>query len=104
MLLRVLNPLFYFLAMKTRMSLHTLQVQLMETISRLKADLAQAISTSSSSASAAVAGHAPYSHAHDLALGRGAASDDAVAGGHLQRLRFNSNFVVRFHDLSCVCV
>jgi hypothetical protein len=59
----------------------------METIARLKGDLAQALaSASSSSAAAAVTGLSPYSHAHDVANIR-AAVDDSTASGHVQRLR-----------------
>ena len=69
----------------------------METIARLRGDLALAIASSSSSSSssssttsaaAATAGLSPYSHAHDVA-GNRTVVDDTVASGNVQRLRFD---------------
>ena len=65
----------------------SVQVQHMETIARLKGDLAQAISSSSATAAAAaaVSGHSPYSHSHDDTVSR-AADDSAVSGLGTARL------------------
>ena len=70
----------------------------METIARLRGDLAQALASASSSSAAAAAatGLSPYSHAHDVANTR-AAVDDSVAGGHVQRLRCH------VLPLTCLC-
>jgi hypothetical protein len=66
----------------------------METIARLRGDLAHAIASSASSSSAssssaaaaaaAAVGQSPYSRDHDVTLSR---ADDASASGVLQRMR-----------------
>jgi hypothetical protein len=79
----------------------SVQVQHMETIARLKGDLAQAISSSSATAAAAaaVSGHSPYSHSHDVTVSR--AADDSAVSGSVQRLRYRSLDPERLSNVEC---